>query len=99
MLEPEGYKVIVKPEKIEKKTKGGIILPDQTRDMEQRGGIRGEIIAIGPNAEVKFNVDGEPRWAEVGDKVIFARYGGFIIEDNDEEFRILNDSDIIALIL
>jgi chaperonin GroES len=100
MIEPEGYHVIVRPEKVEEKTEGGIILPDTTRDMEQRGAIRGEIIAIGPSAKIQYNnIHGKNRRGQVGDRVLYARYGGFVVEEDGEELRILNDEDIIGLII
>jgi chaperonin GroES len=100
MIKPEGYKVLVKPDPVEEKSDGGIILPDQVKDMEQRGVIRGIIIDIGPTANVKYIEDGSTyRKAKVGDHVIYARYGGFIIEEDDEEYRVLNDEDIIGLII
>ena len=94
MIEPSEYHVIVRPEVIEEKTEGGIILPDTVKDMKQRGAIRGEIVAIGPKAKIRFN-DGP---VCLGDKVLYARYGGFVIEEDGEELRILNDEDILGLI-
>lgn len=93
MYKPEGVKVLVKPERVEEKTKGGIFLPQQSRDSEQTRVTRGEIVAMGPDAAVRFADD---RSAQVGDMVVFSKYGGFSLDD--DEYRILNDEDIIALI-
>ena len=95
-IKPLGYCVLVKPEKIQEKTEGGIYIPDRTRDQEQNAVTRGVVVAIGKLAWWNHG-EGQP-WAEIGDKVIFAKYGGKIIKDrNGEEFRILNDEDIIAM--
>jgi co-chaperonin GroES (HSP10) len=95
VIKPEGYKVLVKPDDIEEVTEGGIILTPQTRDQDRLSVTRGEIVAIGPKANICFREDDPPI---VGQRVIFAKYGGFVVEDNGEEYRILNDEDIVGLI-
>jgi chaperonin GroES len=99
MIHPAGHRVLVKPDPIEEKTASGIVVSvGTTKDREQQAQIFGVITAIGPNAWKGFD-DGTP-WANVGDKVAIAKYGGFIIRDPDtrEEFRLLNDEDICAII-
>ncbi|MHC4413063.1 MAG: co-chaperone GroES [Planctomycetota bacterium] len=99
MIQPEGFKVIVKPEILEEKTEGGLYIPETVRETHERAGIRGEIVALGPKADINFSVsEDEARPAKVGDKVMFAKYGGFYIEYAMQEYRILNDEDIVALI-
>jgi chaperonin GroES len=98
MIKPAGHRVLVKVEEIEEKTKGGILLPKQVADQQTMANIFGTLVAAGPNAWKAFDT-GEP-WAKVGDRVAFAKYGGFIIEDPEtlEQFRLLNDEDITAVI-
>jgi chaperonin GroES len=105
MLYPEGSKVIVKPDAYEEITKGGIIIPETVKSERQIAVTRGTIVAIGPNADVTFgSADGiEKREARVGDKVIFARYGGAEVSEKKEDgsrekLRLLTDEDIVALI-
>jgi chaperonin GroES len=93
MYKPEGAKVLVRPEQVEKVTAGGIVLPDTSRDSEQTRVTRGEIVAIGPSADIEF----ESGAAKVGDKIIFAKYGGFSLDD--DKYRFVNDEDIVALIV
>jgi len=75
----------------EEVSKGGIILPDTARERPQRG----EIIAVGPG---RLDEDGKRIALEVkkGDKVIFAKYAGTEIKEDEEELLILRESDILA---
>ncbi len=96
MITPVGHRVLVKPASVEKKTAGGILLADTVVDKHQRDQQKGTVVAIGENAWKAFD-GGEP-WCKVGDLVLFSRYGGKIVYDNDEEFRVLNDEDIVAIV-
>lgn len=94
MIKPAGHRVLVKPDAVEEISKGGIVLV-QNNKREKEAQITGVIVAIGPNAWKAYD-GGEP-WAAVGDRVYFAKYGGELIKDGDEELRILNDEDITAV--
>jgi chaperonin GroES len=99
ILRPEGYKVLVKPDTAEKLSKGGIIIPDVAREQQQTAATRGELVAIGPDAELHFlDNEGVKIEAKVGNRVIFSRYGGSIVRINREEHRILADKDVLCLI-
>lgn len=90
-LEPLGDRVVVKPKPKEEVTKGGIVLPDTAKEKPQEG----EVIAVGPG---RLTDDGK-RIAmdiKVGDIVIYAKYGGTEIKEDDEELIILKESDILA---
>lgn len=90
-LQPLGDRVIVKPATEEEVTKGGIILPDTAKERPQRG----EVIAVGPG---RLDEDGKRIAMEVkkGDKVIYAKYAGMEIKEDEEEYLILRESDILA---
>lgn len=98
MITPAGHRVLVKVEEAEKVTKGGIVIPDHLQDRNTEASTIGTIVAVGPTAWQAFD-DGTP-WAQVGDRVAFAQYGGKKITDpeTDETYRILNDEDIIAVV-
>lgn len=98
MIKPQGHRVLVRPDKKEEKTVGGIIIAETIREREELAGIFGTVVAIGPNAWAAFD-DGKP-WAQVGDRVVFSKYGGLVLEDPDtkELFRLLNDDDIYCTI-
>jgi chaperonin GroES len=90
-LEPLGDRVVVKPMPKEEVTKGGIVIPDTAKEKPQEG----KIIAVGPG---RMTEDGKriAMDVKVGDIVIYAKYGGTEIKENDEELIILRESDILA---
>jgi chaperonin GroES len=90
-LQPMADRVVVKPVAKEDKTKSGIYIPDTAKERPQEG----EIIAVGPG---RLTDDGE-RIAmdlKVGDRVIYAKYGGTEIKIDDQELVIMRESDILA---
>ena len=90
-LQPLADRVLVKPTEKEEKTKSGIYLPDTAKEKPQEG----EIMAVGPG---KMTDDGKriPMDLKVGDRVIYAKYGGTEIKVDEEELMILRESDILA---
>ena len=90
-LEPLADRLVVKPSAKEEVTKSGIVLPDTAKEKPQEG----EVLAVGPG---KLSDDGT-RLAmdvKVGDRVIYAKYGGTEIRIDDQELVILRESDILA---
>ena len=98
MIKPCSYHVLVRPDVVEEKTKTGIFIPSGTQQREQFAQVFGTIVKIGPTAWNAF--DSGEKWAEVGDRVAYARYGGFLIRDPEtkEDFRLLLDKDIVAVV-
>lgn len=90
-LQPLADRLVVKPIQKEEVTKGGIYLPDTAKEKPQEG----KVIAVGPG---RVTDDGKriPMEVKVGDRVIYARYGGSEIKIDDEEYIILRESDILA---
>jgi chaperonin GroES len=90
-LQPLGDRLVVKPMQSEEKTKSGIYLPDTAKEKPQEG----KVIAVGPG---KVTDDGKriPMEVEVGDIIIYAKYGGSEIKIDDEELIIMHESDILA---
>ena len=97
-IKPAGHRLLVRPDKVEEKTAHGIILPSSAVDAKEQTQIFGTVVSLGKTAFKAFD-DGD-NWCEVGDRIAFARYGGFIIEDPDtgELFRLLNDEDVCAIL-
>ena len=91
-LIPLGDKVVIKQMEAEEKTKSGIVLPGQNKEKPQQA----EVIAVGPGGvvdgkEVKMEV-------KVGDQVIYSKYAGTDVKMEDEEYIIVRQSDILAVI-
>lgn len=93
-IEPCGYRIIVEPDSGERQSEGGIVIPETSR-MEQD---TGTLVAVGPLAW-RDHGDGTP-WAQVGDRVMFAKYGGKFVTDPEthKEYKVLNDEDLNAVI-
>ena len=90
-IQPLGDRVIVKPLEAEEKTKGGIVIPDTAKERPQEG----EIIAVGPGKREGDKVI--PLEVKVGDKVLYGKYSGTEIRDNEgQEYLILREEDILA---
>jgi chaperonin GroES len=90
-LQPLADRLVVKPIEREEMTKGGIVLPDTAKERPQEG----EVIAVGPGRKSE---DGKliEMDVKVGDRVVYAKYGGTEIKIDDEELIILRESDILA---
>lgn len=95
---PTAFHIIVKPDPLETKTAGGIVILEEIAKKERAAGVYGELIAVGETAWHGFD-DGRP-WAKVGDRVMFAKYSGktFTDPETKEDFVLLNDEDILAVV-
>jgi chaperonin GroES len=92
-LKPLADRVIIKASEAEEKTKGGIILPDTAKEKP----IEGTVVAVGPG---KVSEDGKTVKLEVkvGDKVLYGKYSGTEVTVEGEEYLIMRESDIFAII-
>ncbi len=92
-IRPLGDRVVVKPIQREEVTKSGIVLPDTAKEKPQRG----QVIAVGPG---RMTDDGKrlPMEVKVGDEVLFAKYAGTELKIDDEEYLILSEKDILAIV-
>lgn len=91
-LRPLGDRVVLKQLEAEETTKGGIILTNQSKEKPQEA----EIIAVGPGAVVDGKV--VPMTVKVGEKVVYSKYAGTEIKNGDEEYIIVKESDILAVV-
>ena len=93
-IKPLGDRVLLKVLEAEAKTKGGIIIPDVAKEKPQEG----EVVAVGKG---KISESGSltPLEVKVGDKVLFAKYGGTEVTTKaGEEYLIVKEEDILAII-
>ena len=92
-INPLGNRILIKALEAEEKTKGGIVLPDTAKEKPQEG----KVVAVGKG---KVLDDGSVQKMEVksGDKVLFAKYSGTEIKHEDEEYLILREDDILAIV-
>ena len=92
-VKPLADRVIIKPAPAEEKSKGGIILPDTAKEKP----VIGEIVAVGPG---KVTDDGKKVTMElkVGDKVLYGKYSGTEVQVDSEDYLIMRESDIFAIL-
>ena len=93
VIKPLGDRVVVKRSEEEPKTKGGIVLPDTAKEKPQKG----KVIAVG-TGRVLENGQRVPLEVKEGDIVVFAKYGGAEIEIGGEEYVILSERDLLAVL-
>ncbi|NPV43860.1 10 kDa chaperonin [Koleobacter methoxysyntrophicus] len=91
-IKPLGDRVVIKVLESEEKTKSGIVIPDTAKEKPQEG----KVVAVG-SGEV---VDGKkiPLEVKVGDRVIYSKYAGTEVKLDGEEYLILRQNDILAIV-
>ncbi len=91
-LVPLGDKVVLKQLVAEETTKSGIVLPGQAKEKPQQA----EVVAVGPGGVV----DGKEVTMQVkaGDKVIFSKYSGTEVKLGEEEYIVVKQNDIVAIV-
>ena len=91
-LVPLGDRVVLKQLEAEETTKSGIVLPGQTKERPQQA----EVVAVGPGGMV----DGKEVTMLVseGDQVIYSKYAGTNVKLEDEEYIIVKQDDILAVV-
>ena len=95
---PTGWRIVILPYRGAEKTKGGIVLSDQTRQREQSATVCGYVLAVGPLAYADENKFPTGPWCKKGDWIVFGRYAGARLPIDEGEIRIINDDEVLALI-
>jgi chaperonin GroES len=80
-------RILLEPAEAEERTSSGIIIPDSAKEKPRIG----TVIAVGTDEDLREKV-------KEGDKVLFDKYGGDEVEMNGKEYRILQRSDILAVV-
>jgi chaperonin GroES len=93
-LRPLDDRVVILPLEADEKSSGGILLPDTAREKPQKG----RVLAVGPG-KVQDNGERTPVAVAVGDVVLFGRYAGNEIKVENEEIKIMRESDLLAKIV
>ncbi len=92
-LRPLHDRVIVKRTEEERKTPGGIVIPDSATEKP----IRGEVLAVG-NGKILENGEVRNLDVKVGDKVLFGKYSGTEVKVDEQEVLVMREDDIMAVI-
>lgn len=95
---PVEYRVLIAPIEVQEKTKGGIIIPDETKERDQFAQMKGTLVAVSPLAFTYDDWKGAEK-PKPGDQVLFAKYAGAVVDGKDgRKYRIVNDKDIAAVL-
>jgi chaperonin GroES len=86
-LKPLDDRVVIETKELAEKSVGGIIIPDTAKEKPQIG----EIIAVGTDEDLQ-------KMVKVGDKILYAKYGGTEVDIEDKKYLIISRSDILAVI-
>ena len=95
---PTGWRLLVLPFKMKEKTKGGVILAENTLERQQVASQVGLVMAMGPQCYKDKERYPEGPWCKEKDWVMFARYAGSRIKIEGGEMRLLNDDEVLATI-
>ncbi len=92
-LQPLEDRIVVRPAEAEEKTASGLVIPDTAKEKPQQG----EVLAVGPG---RRSDSGEliPLDINVGDTVVYSKYGGTEISQDGEDLLILAGRDILAIV-
>lgn len=94
---PVGTRVLVRPLPAERKTAGGIIITEASARSEEQRQVKAHVIAVGPDA---WYDKPSKAWAKVGDLVYIAKFAGAYIQGEDgDNYRLINDEDIGAVLV
>jgi chaperonin GroES len=91
-LQPLADRVVIRPLEETEEMRGGLYIPDTAKEKPQQG----EIVAVGPGRVEK----GEhvPMELSVGQKVLYGKYSGTEVSFDDEQFLIVKESDVLAVV-
>ncbi|MDP8217094.1 MAG: co-chaperone GroES [Candidatus Kaelpia imicola] len=92
-VKPLGDRILVKPMQAEEKTKGGILLPDTAKEKPQQG----EVVAVGQGKTLETGEVKSPE-VKVKDKVLYGKYSGTEVTVEGEEYLIIREDDILAIV-
>ena len=92
-IKPLADRVVIKPSPQEEKTKGGLIVPDTAKEKP----VVGEVVAVGPGKIADDGTKISPE-VKIGDKVLYGKYSGTEVTVEGEEFLIMREADIFAIV-
>ena len=96
--QPQGYRLLIAIPKVEEKTGSGVYMPDSLTKMEQTASIVGLVVEMGPDAYLDKSKFPNGPYCKKGDFVIFRSYSGTRFKVKNEEFRLINDDTVEAVV-
>lgn len=92
-LKPLGDRIVVKAAPQEERTKGGLVLPETVKEKP----VEGIVVAVG-DGKVLDNGTRQPMDVKADDKVIYSKYSGTEVKLDGEEYLILSERDVLAVV-
>ena len=92
-IKPLEDRIVIRSLEAEQTTASGLVIPDTAKEKPQEG----EVLAVGPG-RIDDNGNRVPLDVNVGDKVIYSKYGGTEVKHGGEEFLILSARDVLAIV-
>ena len=93
-LQPLEDRIVVRPSESEETTASGLVIPDTAKEKPQQG----EVLAVGPGKRSEQTGELIPVDVNVGDTVVYSKYGGTEIASGGEDLLILNARDVLAIV-
>jgi chaperonin GroES len=91
-LQPLEDRIVVRTAEAEERTASGLVIPDTAKEKPQQG----EVLAVGPGRRSEQTGEIIPLGIEVGDTVVYSKYGGTEISLDGDDYLILNARDVLA---
>ena len=93
-LKPLDDRIVVRPNEAETQTASGLVIPDTAKEKPQQG----EVLAVGQGKRSETSDDLIPVDINVGDTVLYSKYGGTEVAVNGEDLLVLNSRDVLAVV-
>jgi chaperonin GroES len=93
-LKPLDDRIVVKPNEAETQTASGLVIPDTAKEKPQQG----KVLAVGPGKRAETSGEIIPVGIEVGQTVLYSKYGGTEVTVNGDEVLVLNARDVLAIV-
>ena len=93
-LKPLDDRIVVKPNEAETQTASGLVIPDTAKEKPQQG----TVLAVGPGKRAESTGELIPTGIEVGQTVLYSKYGGTEVTVDGDELLVLNARDVLAIV-
>jgi chaperonin GroES len=93
-LKPLDDRIVVKPNEAETQTASGLVIPDTAKEKPQQG----TVLAVGPGKRAESTGEIIPLGINVGDTVLYSKYGGTEVSVGGDDLLVLNARDVLAIV-
>lgn len=94
---PTGWRILIKVQAAQEQTSGGILLPNSAQDTARVAAQIGQVIQLGEESYSNSAIF-KSRWCKINDWIMIGKFAGCRFEVDGEEYRIINDDEVIAVV-